>query len=206
MKTMKILSLLIFSIFILTGFADAQTNTNTTKTKSIRKQFPQVTVATYGGAIFPLPKILNQTFKPGGNLAVDVGYRINKEVGIYGKFGYSFMASKLTGAPVGSYLEVTVGPRYYFMHPKLNSAIFLEGGVGAYNFRQNSYTNPGDTTGAVISQINNIKAGLNGGIGANLALSDAVDILFKSKYNVVFTPNGTTSFITVGGGLEFRFR
>jgi hypothetical protein len=58
----------------------------------------------------------------------------------------------------------------------------------------------------VIQQINNTKAGLNGGLGATLALSRYVDLMVKSKYNVIFVPNGTTSFITVVGGAEFRFR
>jgi hypothetical protein len=116
------------------------------------------------------------------------------------------MASKITGAPVGSYFEISAGPRYYFMNPKLKSQIFLEGGVGAYHFMQKSYVNPDDTAHATVDQIANTKAGLNGGIGASLYLSDAVDILFKSKYNVVFTPNGTSSFITVGAGFEFSFK
>jgi len=182
------------------------TTTNTTTVKTIRKTFPRYSVGITGGAIFPLPKVLNQTFKPGGNFGLDFGVRINKEVGLYLKTSYSFMSSKLSGAPVGSYFEFSGGPRYYFMNPKLKSQVFLEAGVGGYYFRQNSYVNPDDTTHGTTAQIANTKAGINGGIGANLYLSDAVDILFKTKYHVVFTPNGTSSFITVGAGFEFNFR
>lgn len=207
MKTLKITTLLLAAVFVMGSYTYAQNNTTTkTTTKSLRKVYPHVTIAPYGGAIFPLPKVLNQNFKPGASIGFDLGYRVNKEVGLVGEFRYSFMSSKITGAPIGSYLEFTAGPRYYFVHPKLKSALFFEGGVGAYNFRQNSYINPGDTTGSSIAQINNTKAGINGGIGATLALSDAVDIMVRSKYHVVFTPNGSSSFVTVGGGLEFRFR
>jgi hypothetical protein len=215
---MKNLLLVILSSFIailiLTENISAQqttttTTTVTTKTQSIkliRKTFPRYTVAVTGGAIFPLPKILNQTFKPGGNFGLDFGVRINKEVGIYVKSSYSFMSSKLSGAPVGSYFEFSGGPRYYFMNPKLKSQLFFEAGVGGYYFRQNSYIPPGDTTGTAVAQITNTKVGINGGIGATLYLSDAVDILVRGKYNVIFTPNGSTSFITVGAGFEFNIR
>lgn len=208
MKTIKIFTVFMTMLFVLSLSTEAQQKPNATTTvkKETRKMFPHVTISPNAGAIFPLPKILNQNFKPGGTLGLDVGYRLNREVGLYAKFGYYFMSSKQTGAPIGSYLEFTAGPRYFFTHPKLKSALFFEGGVGAYNFRQNIYVSPQDTSGNVVAQISDTKAGINGGIGATLALSDVVDILVKSKYHLVFTPNGSTSFVTVGGGLEFRFR
>lgn len=205
---MKRLIIVFMGLFIMTLFAEAQVTTTTTQTTKVttskRKLFPHFSVSPFGGAIFPIQN-LKESFKPGGTVGLDLGYRVNKEVGIYAKFGYYFMSSKITGAPIGSYIEVSAGPRYYFTHPKLKSELFFEGGVGAYNFRQNSYT-PNDTTMAQIQQINSTKAGVNAGIGGSLALSDAVDILVKSKYHVIFTPNGSSSFLTVIGGLEFRFR
>ncbi len=214
MKTLLTIFLAAFCMYIFTESLYAQQTTTTTTTvttktttvKLIRKTFPRYTFGLTGGAIFPLPKVLNQTFKPGGNFALDFGIRINKEVGIYVKSSYSFMSSKITAAPVGAYFEFTGGPRYYFTHPKLKSSLFVEAGVGGYYFRQNSYVNPGDTTGASVPQIQNTKVGINGGLGATLYLSDAVDILFKTKYNVVFTPNATSSFITVGAGFEFNIK
>jgi hypothetical protein len=207
MKTLRLIAAMLVLMLTVNIALEAQTTTTTTTTKkSIKKMFPHVSLAPFGGAIFPLPKILNQNFKPGATVGLDVGYRVNREVGLYAKFGYYFMSSKTTGAPIGAYLEATAGPRYFFTHPKLKSSLYFEGGVGAYNFRQNSYVSPGDTTGSVIAQINNTKAGINGGIGATLALSEAIDVLVNSKYHVIFTPNGSTSFVTVGGGLEFKFR
>src|SRR4030095_2870745 len=115
------------------------------------------------------------------------------------------MSSKVTGAPIGSYLEFSGGPRYYFTHRKLKSSLFFEGGVGAYNFRQNSYSDPNDPNG-VIQQIDNTRAGLNGGIGATLGISKEVDLMVKGKYNVIFVPNGSSSFINVVGGVTFTLR
>lgn len=182
-----------------------QSSTNTTTmTKSIKKTYPHYSIGITGGAIFPLPKVLNQTFKPGGNFDLDFGVRINKEVGAYLDGSYSFMSSKISGAPVGSYFEFSGGPRYYFMNPKLKSQLFFEAGVGAYYFRQNGYEDPNSF--GTVAQIANTKPGINGGVGASMYLSDAVDILFKTKYNLVFTPNGSSSFINVGAGLEFSFK
>lgn len=208
MNTLKKCVILMFSTLLLVtaSFSQQNVNTNPKKEKSVKKIYPHVSIAPIGGAIFPLTKSLRDEFKPGGLVGLDIGYRLNKEVALYGKFSYIFMSSKVTGAPVGNYLEFSAGPRYYFTHPKLNSSLFFEAGVGAYNFMQKSYVNPADTTGTVIPQISNIKAGINGGIGVSLALSNVVDILAKAKYHNIFTQNGTQGFMTINGGFEFRFR
>jgi hypothetical protein len=208
MKTLKLVALLIAFIFTVNEASAQQTpnaSNTTTKTKTIKKQFPHVSIAPFGGAIFPLTRDMREEFKPGGEVGLDLGYRVNKEVALYGKFSYMFMSSKTSGAPVGSYLEFSAGPRYYFTHPKLKSAVFFEAGVGAYNFRQNSFS-VGENGETIIPQISNTKAGINGGIGASIQLSEAIDIMAKAKYHNVFTPNGSQGFMTVGGGLEFRFR
>jgi len=204
---------LLISTFIVcfgcsTFFAQSTTTITTTNRvtlpKSIKKTYPHYSIGAYGGAIFPLPKVLNQSFKPGLNIGADLGIRLNKEVGLFIKGSYSEMSSKITGAPIGSYFEFSGGPRYYFMNPKLKSQMFLEAGAGAYYFKQNAFQDP--NTQQTVDQIANTKPGINGGIGASLYLSDALDILFKTKYNLVFTPTGSSSFITVGTGLEFSFK
>lgn len=209
MKSMKSMTLVFALVGLFAGTVISQNTNNPeyrTMHKSLRLSFPQFSIAPYGGVIFPLPKILNQNFKPGANVNIDLGYRANREVGFYAKAGYYIMNSKISGAPIGRYLELSGGPRYYFTKVNVKSELYLEGGVGAYNFTQKSYVNPSEVNGSVINQINNTKAGINGGIGANLALTEAMDFMFKTKYHVIFTPNGTTSFMTVGGGLSFRFR
>jgi len=208
MKSTKLIIILIAAIMAFSLDINAQQTPQPTvnKEKGVKKMFPHVSLAPIGGAIFPLSRTLRDDFKPGGLVGLDIGYRLNKEVALQGNFSYVFMSSKITGAPVGNYLEFSAGPRYYFTHPKLKSSLFFEAGVGAYNFSQKSYVNPNDTNGGSIPQINNTKAGINGGLGVSLSLSDAIDILAKAIYHNIFTPNGSQGFMTVNGGLEFRFR
>ncbi|MFI5211413.1 MAG: outer membrane beta-barrel protein [Ignavibacteria bacterium] len=209
MKSTKLIIILIAAIMAfstLENYAQQKPNSTVKKETTLKKMYPHVSIAPIGGAIFPLTRQLRDEFKPGGLVGLDIGYRINKEISLQGNFSYVFMSSKLTGAPVGNYLEFSAGPRYFFMHPKLKSALFFEAGVGAYNFRQNSYVNAQDTNGSAIPQINNTKAGISGGLGVSLSLSEAIDILVKTNYHNVFTPNGSQGFMTVNGGLEFRFR
>lgn len=208
MKSTKIIIILITAILAFSLDVNAQQTPKPTlkKETTLKKMYPHVSIAPIGGAIFPLTRQIRDEFKPGGLVGLDIGYRLNKEVSLQANFAYVFMSSKITGAPVGSYLEFSAGPRYFFMHPKLKSALFFEAGVGAYNFRQNSYVNAQDTNGSAIPQINNTKAGISGGLGVSLSLSEAIDILAKANYHNVFTPNGSQGFMTVNGGLEFRFR
>jgi hypothetical protein len=204
---MKTIILSIALLFFASGIYSQQTPNTPTKDGSKRKQYPHFSITPNGGAIFPLPKVLSSSFKPGGMFGLDLSYRLNKEVALYINGSYAFMSSKTTGAPIGSYIIGSLGPRYYFTHKNLKSALFLEAGVGVYNFRQNSYSVQ-DTSGTTltIDQISDSKAGLSGGIGGSLALSKEIDILVKTDYHVVFTPNGSSSFMSVMGGLEFRFR
>jgi hypothetical protein len=207
MKTIKVMAILLAFVLSSPGILSQQTTSKTVKKeKSVKDKFPHVSIAPFGGAIFPLTKAMRDEFKPGGLAGMDVCYRLNREVGLYGKFSYMFMSSKITGAPIGSYLEFTAGPRYYFTHPKLKSNLFFEGGVGAYNFRQNSYSSQSDPAGNIIPQISSTRAGINGGFGASINLFQALDILAKANYHNIFTPNGSQGFMTVNGGLEFRFR
>lgn len=207
MKTLKVVAILLALLATSPGILSQQTNvTSVKKQKLVKEKFPHVSISPFGGAIFPLTKAMRDEFKPGGLAGLDIGYRFNREVGLYGEFTYMFMSSKLTGAPVGSYLQFTAGPRYFLTHPKLKSNIFFEGGVGAYNFRQNSYTSTNEAGGSVIPQISNTRAGINGGIGASITLIPTLDILAKASYHNIFTPNGSQGFMTVNGGFVLSFR
>ena len=201
MKTLRTL-IAILLIIGLSEITQAQTKMTSYKKK---QTVPEVTIAPFGGIIMPLG-VLADNFKPGGSVGLDVGYRVNKEMGFFGKFGYHFMNSKLTGAPVGNYIEFSAGPRYYFTKPELKSTLFVEGGFGGYSYNQDSFVNPDDTLGSVVNEINDLRTGLNAGLGANLAVSELIDIMVRGKYNVVFTPSGSNSFITIGAGLGFKIR
>lgn len=207
MKTfIKIKIYLVALLVVFSGLTYSQVkNTPVSNTKVKKQTFPQFFISPSGGAIFPLTANLRTDFKPGGLAGLDLGFKVNKEVGIYGKFNYMFMSSKKTGAPIGQYMEFSAGPRYYFTHPKLKSQVYFEAGAGAYYFKQNGYVDPVDAT-LTVAQISQTNAGINGGIGASLYLSDAVNISAKSKYHNVFTKTGSVGFMTVSAGLEFNIR
>jgi hypothetical protein len=207
MKTFK--NLKHFALILLiafTGITYSQVKNTPVSNSKVKKQtFPVFFIAPSGGAIFPLTRDFRSDFKPGGVMGLDLGLKINKEVGLYGKFNYMFMSSKKSGAPIGQYMEFSAGPRYYFTHPKLKSQVYFEGGAGAYYFKQNSYIDPIDAT-VTVNQVSQTNAGINGGIGASLYLSDAVSILAKTKYHNVFTRTGSVGFMTVNAGLEFTIK
>ncbi|MBE2227185.1 MAG: outer membrane beta-barrel protein [Ignavibacteria bacterium] len=207
MKTFKNLNHFLLAVLIIfSGVTFSQIKNTPVSNSKIKKQnFPQFSVAPSGGAIFPLSRDFRSDFKPGGVVGLDLGLKINKEVGLYGKFNYMFMSSKKSGAPIGQYMEFSAGPRYYFTHPKLKSQVYFEGGAGAYYFNQNSYIDPIDNT-ITVAQVSQTNAGINGGVGASLFLSDVVSILAKAKYHNVFTRTGSIGFMTVNAGLEFTFK
>ena len=161
--------------------------------------YPFVTLGFNGGVLFPISR-LSDTYDPGPRIGVDIGYRLNKEVAISGTLNYSWIISKNTSAPDGNYMEISAGPRYYLSHPKLRSAIFAEGGVGAYRFMQAAYFD--DLLNKDVQKLDNTKAGLYGGLGATLSVIKNVDFIVKGKYHVIFTKSETTSFMTVTGGLN----
>jgi hypothetical protein len=206
MKTLRftILAVAICMLYSVTSFAQVS-NKPVTKSTVKKQVFPEFLIAPSGGAIFPTSRDFRNDFKPGGMAGLDLGIKINKEVALYTKFSYMFMSSKKSGAPIGQYMEFSAGPRYYFTHPKLKSQVYFEGGAGAYYFKQNSYINPEDNT-STIDQVSRTNAGINGGIGASLFLTDAVSILAKAKYHNIFTQTGSVGFMTVNAGLEFRIR
>lgn len=202
----KISHYLVALLIAISGITYSQVKNTPVSNSKVKKQsFPQFNIAPSGGTVFPLTRDFRSDFKPGGIVGLDMGVKINKEVGIYSKFNYMFMSSKKSGAPIGQYMEFSAGPRYYFTHPKLKSQVYFEGGAGAYYFKQNSYIDPIDAT-ITVNQVSQTNAGINGGIGASLYLSDVVNILAKSKYHNVFTKTGSVGFMTLNAGIEFTIK
>ena len=210
MKSFKLLTVALLAVFFISNSSFAQKTETTViqtkdKTYKVTKEvFPQWSVTPYGGAIFPVAT-LSESFKPNGAFGIDVGAKINKEVGFYGRFGYYFMNSNVSGTPVGKYIEATVGPRYYFSSVNVKSQLFLDAGIGMYNFSQSSFVPEGSLTGATVAEISDTKAGVNAGVGASIFLGQDVNLMVRTKYNTVFTEGGTTSFITAATGIEFKF-
>lgn len=198
MKTKKLtlIAISVFMIFILTGQVNSQTIYKTKKTA-----YPQMSVSGLGGVTFPVGKF-SEKYKPGPTFGMDLSYKVNKEVGFFGKFGYSIFPNKLAGgAPDGKYLEYTAGPRYYFTSKNLKSSLFVEAGLGGYSFMQPAYR----VNEIEVAEYQATNFGLNAGIGGVLNLGRDVDLLFKAKYHNILTPDGSTSFIEPVLGIDVRF-
>lgn len=196
----------ILFVFASNSFAQTTTTVITTPTKKYvvtKEAFPQWSVTPSGGIVFPIMDLSN-SFKSNGIFGLEVGTKVNKEVGFYLRGNYMFMNSSASGAPVGKYIEISVGPRYYFSSINVKSQLFADAGLGPYIFTQASYQ-PQDPTAAVIPEISETKLGVNAGVGASLYLSDNMNLMIRTKYNTVFTSTATKSFITASTGLEFKF-
>lgn len=198
MKRVNLILSIVLALFVFTNISMAQKVKRTTKLKQT-----YFTISPSAGIIFPVGAF-GDNVKTGLSAGLDLSYRINKEVGFYGKFGYNNLNSKTedAGIPSTRIYEFTAGPRYYMTNPKLSSTLFLEGGVGGYSITQDAYS----IGGIPFVAVSETKLGVNAGIGANLAVSNAIDILLKTKYHNVFADGGTNSFITALAGLEFKIR
>ena len=197
MKTLKItLAIIIASFALSSTVINAQT-------RVVKKSpYPYFSASPVAGAIFPVGKF-GESFNTGVGTGLELNYRVNKEVGFYGKFGYSFMPSKLgTTVPDGKYIEYTVGPRYYFTSKNLKSSLYLEAGVGGYTFTQDTYQLGIDPP---VEARSDTKFGMNAGIGGVLNLGRTVDLKFATKYHNILTANGSTSFISPVLGIDIRF-
>lgn len=196
MKPARLNILLIALIILFSSAVNSQTR-NTAYKKSA---YPQWSLSPIGGVNIPVGS-LSDNYKSGGNFGLDLGYRVNKEVGFYGKFGYYFMRNQTQGIPDARYIEYSAGPRYYFTAKNLKSSIFLEAGIGAYTFKQEGYI----LNDVAVPETENTKFGFNAGLGAILNLGRDVDLLFKTKYNTILTTDGSSSFVTPVLGIDIRF-
>lgn len=161
-------------------------------------------IAPMGGIIFPVG-IFSENFDISGRAGLDLGYKINKEVGIYGNITYNFLSSKIQEGPTASYLSYTIGPRYYFYTPKLKSMIFLEAGVGGFTFTQDEYSTTIQGVVTSFPEEGETRFGINAGIGGDVYVSDVVSIILKAKYNIILSGgDNARSFLSADVGLGFR--
>lgn len=211
MKAKTILTAVTFILCIFyLGNVQAQNSsyfsTNLTDTKLVtdvakKQSFPKITLGLAGGIGFPISSFSDQS-KQGGTGAVDIGLRINNEVGIFVNGKFSNLPAQRNGTATNNLIEISGGPRYYFTTSRLKSMFFMETGLGAYIFNNGSYTTPG---GVFVDKNTSTNFGANIGPGFSLWLSDNLDIMLKGKYHVIFTKGSTTSFATSLLGFEYKF-
>ena len=178
-----------------------ETNESVSKTKS----YGYWELTPSAGVIFPVGKF-SENFDISGRTGLDLGYRINKEVAIYGNVTYNLLSSKAQSGPNASYLSYTVGPRYYFTNPKLKSTLFLEAGLGGYTFTQDEYSTTVEGVTTNFPEEGETRFGVNAGVGGDVFISDNVSLLLKAKYNLIMSGGDQArSFISTDAGVNIRF-
>jgi hypothetical protein len=171
---------IIVLIFAVTFATDAQ---------SIKKSNRYWTIAPSVGLTMPMQNLDNR-YSNGWNAGVDVGYRMSQTMGVFGNIAYNNLNGE-AGNPSANYFEITAGPRFFVGGSANTSAIWLDGGIGAFNFNE-SGIGEGPTN-----------AGLTAGIGYSLPLSETISLMAKGNYNMIFTPGEPTTFSKLNAGLRF---
>lgn len=191
------------SVFFVTGLSNAQVSGLSASNEMVKvkkSEFPIFTISPLAGGIFPVSEFGN-TYQAGFSGAIDAAVRMNRELGIYTNLGYYSLSTSVPNAPHSEYFEISAGPRYYFTKSNLKSTFFLETGIGAYIFSQDAY----GEGAAYVDRQSSTNVGFNIGPGFTIQASKSVDLMLKTKYQMVFLDGGTRSFVTGLGGIEFKF-
>ncbi len=210
MKKLIITSFVLFLSLVISDVYSQEINTTdfskeNTSEVSKMKTHGYWELSPMGGVIFPVG-IFSENFDISGRAGLDLGYRINKEVAIYGNVSYNFLSSKIQEGPSASYLSYTVGPRYYFTNPKLKSTLFLEAGVGGYTFTQDEYSTTVQGVATNFPEEGETRFGINAGVGGDIVMSDNVSLILKAKYHLIMSGgDNARSFIGTDAGVNIRF-
>lgn len=198
MKKNLTIAALILGLLIIAKESFSQEQVNVIETP------PKYSVAIFGGFIQPVSD-LNDFYKSSGTVGLSVYYDVNKEVSLGTDVSFNFLANRQEGGSSSSFLQITSGPRYYFKTRKLKSSFFLEAGIGGYMFNSGTFTiNAAGDSPNPPSEVN-VNLGVSGGVGGEVSLTNSIKMIFRGKYHNIFAEGGSTNFITLDGGIKFRF-
>ena len=181
---MKKAFLIIIMLLLITGFGNSQS------------KYPYWSVDVTGGGTLPVGTF-GDGYDISGNVGADVVYHIDPFWAVYANGTYNFLKVKddtTSSSPTTSYVEATVGPRYYFSQQKVKA--YGEAGVGLYMFNMSSTTNNLSSS--------NSDLGMNIGAGVEVPISKDIDLTGKAKYHIVFTSGQSTTYGGIYGGINFR--
>lgn len=163
------------------------------------KDFVQLTLQ--GGFMVPVGTYMSDHYFNSGIAGIDLAYKVNTEVAIFGEVRYIILSLKDSLGPSSGYLEASFGPRFYFRPKCFRSSFFIEAGVGPFLFFQGS----GITPTREYKSESELRMGANAGIGGELVLTNSLFFTLKSKVHTIFYPFGSTTFLSGIGGFTIRF-
>jgi len=191
----------ILAIFILILINVTFSQAKKVERPQCRYNFLQVTAG--GGFIQPV-SYMYQTYNPSGNIGLEVAYRVNPEVAIFleGRLNFMRLQDNTKTGPPTRYMDVTLGPRFYFVSKNVKSTFFFETAMGPYMKSADAYI---DEFGTSIPSVSDTKIGANTGIGGELSFTDNLYFTVKGKYHTIFGVGGTITYFSGCGGLTYRF-
>ncbi len=184
-------------IFIFAGVAFSQGKK--VDRPQCRYNFIQLTLG--AGFIQPV-SYMYDLYNPSGNIGLELAYRVNPEVAVFMESRLNFMRDQDTTAPAAKYLEITAGPRFYFVSKNVRSTFFFETAAGPYIKFVDAYI---AKTGESVPSLTDTKIGANIGVGGELAFTDNIYFTIKAKYHTIFGVGGTITYFSGCGNMTFRF-
>ena len=168
-----------------------------------QSKYPYWSVDVIGGGTLPVGSF-GDGYDFSGNVGADVVYHIDPYWAVYGNGTYNFLKVKnpVSSSPTTSYIEATVGPRYYFSQKKVKA--YGDIGVGLYTQYVGSTTITTANVTSTIPSSSESNFGTNIGVGVEVPISKDIDLTGKAKYHIVFTSVETTTYGGIYGGINFR--
>lgn len=181
-------------------------NVTQSQTKYKKVEYPVISLAPVIGAQFPAGG-LNDIYKASWNAGLDLNLKVNREVAFYLNATYFNMPARTdatVSGPDGSYIGISVGPRYIFATPQLKAKFFIEAGLGAYIQTSKEYTVTTVTPNVIIPSTSKTNAGINVGPGVLIPIGGSTMIIMKTKLHYIFETGASRTFISAIAGVEFR--
>lgn len=166
---------------------------------------PYLSISLTGGGTFPFGNF-SHGHDNGWSIGGDMSIHLNPQWaiylnGTYNSFGYQ---DTINSNSTASNTELTTGVRSYFSQDEIK--MFGEAGLGLYVY----------STNGSISSKSNSYFGMNFGFGADVQLSNEVDLVFKMNYHIFWVPKeewflftwttySTREYIGFKLGLKYNF-
>ena len=163
-----------------------------------RYNYFQITVG--GGFTRPVLEMSNH-YNPSAVMGAELAYRVNPEVAVFFEEKYNLMSLIDTAGPSTSFLETSIGTRFYWTSKYVRSTFYIEFAIGPNIKFQGSYVNTANNN---VESLTDFKLGANAGFGAELVFTDNIYFTVKAKYHSIFGVGGIITYVDGFAGMTFR--